>query len=106
MVEKLRSSRLAQNLRRSWEQALPMLVQLAVAGFSALLAGTTLFGDLAPFGVALVAGVPQGGLLAATAGAVVGSAISLPFSMSGKYLAGLLAVMSAMHERLVRKTRD
>ena len=91
MVEKLRSSRLAQNLRRSWEQALPMLVQLAVAGFSALLAGTTLFGNLAPFGVALVAGVPQGGLLAATAGAVVGSAISLPFSTSGKYLAGLLA---------------
>ncbi|HIV86992.1 MAG TPA: serine/threonine-protein phosphatase [Candidatus Pygmaiobacter gallistercoris] len=105
MVNRLRASRLAQNLRQSWEQAAPLLFQLAAAGFAALLAGTELMDGLAPFGIALVAGAPPSALLAVSAGAVAGSAISLPFTVSGQYLAGVLAAAGVRFLLLRRRGR-
>ena len=105
MVERLRASRLAQSLRQSWEQAAPLLFQLAAAGFAALLAGTRLMDGLVPFGVALVAGTLPSSLLAVAAGAVAGSAISLPFTVSGKYLAGVLTAAAVRFVLLHRRAR-
>ena len=91
MEERLCALHLAQSLKRGWEQAAPLLLQLAAAAAGALAGGTTLLGSLAPFGVALAAGVPQRLLFAVTAGAVAGSAVSLPFTASGQYLTAVLA---------------
>ena len=91
MEERLRALHLGQSLRRGWEQAAPVLLQLAAAAAGALAGGTTLLGTLAPLGVAMVAGVPQRLLLSTAAGAVMGSALSLSFPTSGQYLAAILA---------------
>ena len=91
MEERLRALHLTQSLRRGWEQAAPVLLQLAAAAAGALAGGTTILGALAPFGVALAAGAPQRLLLTVTAGAVAGSAVSLPFAASGQYLTAVLA---------------
>ena len=72
MEERLRALHLGQSLRRGWEQAAPVLLQLAAAAAGALAGGTTLLGTLAPLGVAMVAGVPQRLLLSTAAGAVMG----------------------------------
>ena len=106
MVERLRASRLAQNLRQSWEQAAPLLLQLAAAGLAALMAGIVLMDGLAPFGIALVAAAPPAALLAVSAGAVAGSAISLPFTVSGGYLAAVLAAAGVRFLLLRRRGKD
>lgn len=106
MVERLRASRLAQNLRQSWEQAAPLLLQLAAAGLAALMAGTVLMDGLAPFGIALVAAAPPAALLAVSVGAVAGSAISLPFTVSGGYLAAVLAAAGVRFLLLRRRGKD
>lgn len=93
MEERLRALHLGQSLRRGWEQAAPLLLQLAAAGAGALAGGTTMLGSLAPLGVALTAGAPQRLLLATAAGAVAGSAVSLTFSVSGRYLAAIVAAL-------------
>ena len=70
MVERLRASRLAQNLRQSWEQAAPLLLQLAAAGAYLALTGkgltagaVILFVNLMNFMIEPVAELPA--LLAA-----------------------------------------
>lgn len=96
MLEEQKVNRVSERFKLLWQSAYTEKILVAVISFlSGLVSARGLvFGKYSPFGVAMVASVPRGGLWSAALGAFIGYILPSPVYVPARYLAALIAVLA------------